>query len=331
LRTILALPFIAVLAAAPAATQTVTLKFASWAPPNVNVNLANRAWAAAVEKDSGGAVKIEFYWETLANARTVYDAVNNGVADIGWILQPLVPGKFPRTSVAELPFFVTNSTEGSVALWRLYERGLIKEEYDQVRPIGLAALPPSVLHSKSPISTVKSLAGLKFRIAGRVNAQMMTSLKATGVQMPITSVYEAVSKGVLDGSLSPWLAFTSFKHHEVMKYHITVPLGAVGGMMGMNNRTWESLPDKVKQAMEKHSGAALSASYGKYCDDDMKATIEEVRALPGQTITTFSDAEIAELMKQFEPITAEWVKATPNGAAVLKAFGEEIAAIRAKK
>jgi TRAP-type C4-dicarboxylate transport system substrate-binding protein len=331
LKALFALPLVAVLAAAPAAAQTVTLKFASWAPPNVNVNLASRAWAAAVEKDSGGAVKIEFYWETLANARTVYDAVNNGVADIGWILQPLVPGKFPRTSVVELPFLITNSTEGSVALWRLYEKGLIKEEYDQVRPIGLAALPPSVLHSKSPIPTVKSLAGLKFRIAGRVNAQMISSLNATGVQMAITSVYEAVSKGVLDGSLSPWLAFTSFKHHEVMKYHVTVPLGAVAGMMGMNNRTWESLPANVKAAMEKHSGAVLSASYGKYCDDDMKATIEEVRALPGHTIGKFTDEEIAGLEKLFEPIVAGWAKSTPNGEAVLKIFREELADIRAKK
>jgi TRAP-type C4-dicarboxylate transport system substrate-binding protein len=330
-RKLLATTLLLAAAAAPAAAQTVTLKFASWAPPNVNVNLASRAWAEAVEKDSGGAVKIEFFWETLANARTVYDVVNNGVADIGWILQPLVPGKFPRTSVVELPFLVGNSSEGSVALWRIYEKGLIKEEYDQVRPVGLAVLPPSVLHAKGPIPDVKSLAGKKFRIAGRVNAQMIATLKATGVQMPITGVYEAVSKGVLDGSLSPWIGYTAFKHEEVMKHHVDVPLGAIGGMMGMNNRTWASLPDKVKAAMEKHSGAVLSAAYGKYCDEDVTFNKEKVRSTPGHSITKFSDAEIADLEKQFEPITAAWVSATPNGAAVLKAFKEELAAIRGKK
>lgn len=331
MRKLAALSIVAALAAAPAAAETVTLKFAGWAPPNVNVNLAQRAWAEAIEKETKGAVKIQFYWETLANARTVYDVVNNGVADLGWILQPLVPGKFPRTSVVELPFLVHNSTEGSVALWRIYEKGLIKAEYDQVRPVGLAVLPPSVLHSKMPIANPAAMAGKKFRIAGRVNAQMMASLKATGVQMAITGVYEAISKGVLDGSLSPWIGFTAFKHEEVTKYHVDVPLGAIGGMMGMNNRTWASLSDAAKAAFDKHSGALLSAAYGKYCDEDVTFNRNKVKAAPGQTIATFTAAEIATLEKQFEPITAAWVSSTPNGAEILKAFKEELAAIRAKK
>jgi TRAP-type C4-dicarboxylate transport system substrate-binding protein len=309
----------------------VTLKFAAWAPPNVNVNLAQKEWAALVEKESGGALKIEFYWETLANARTVYDAVKNGVADLGWILQPLVPGKFPRTAVVELPFLVNNSGEGSAALWRVYEKGLIAAEYNEVRPVGLTVLPPSVLHSKTPIPGPEALAGKKVRIAGRVNAQMVASLKATGVQMPITGVYEAVSKGVLDGSLSPWLGFTAFKHEEVMKYHVDVPLGGIGGMMGMNIRSWEALSAAAKAAIAKHSGATLSAAYGRFNDEDVKENIAKVRALPGQSVTKFSDAQIAALEKGFETIYADWVKGTPNGADILKAYKEELAAARAKK
>ncbi len=322
---------VAALAAAPASAQTVTLKFAAWAPPNVNVNLAQKEWAAAVEKESGGAVKIEFYWETLANARTVYDAVRNGVADLGWILQPLVPGKFPRTAVVELPFLVANSAEGSAALWRIYEKGLLAAEYNEVRPVGLTVLPPSVLHSKTPIPDPEALSGKKLRIAGRVNAQMIASLKATGVQMPITGVYEAVSKGVLDGSLSPWLGFTAFKHEEVMKFHVDVPLGGIGGMMGMNNKSWESLSPAAKAAIQKHSGAALSASYGKFNDADVAENMAKVRALPGQSITKFTDAQIAALEKQFETIYAGWAKETPEGDAILKSFREELAAVRAKK
>ena len=317
--------------AVPAGAQTVTLKFAAWAPPNVNVNLAQKAWAALVEKESGGAVKIEFYWETLANARTVYDAVKNGVADLGWILQPLVPGKFPRTAVVELPFLVHNSAEGSAALWRIYEKGLIAAEYNEVRPVGLTVLPPSVLHSKTPIPGPEALAGKKLRIAGRVNAQMVASLKATGVQMPITGVYEAVSKGVLDGSLSPWLGFTAFKHEEVMKYHVDVPLGGIGGMMGMNIRSWEALSAAAKAAIAKHSGAVLSASYGKFNDADVQENMAKVRAMAGQSVTKFSDAQIAALEKQFETIYADWSKETPGGAEILKVYKEELAAVRAKK
>ncbi|MGE0734671.1 MAG: TRAP transporter substrate-binding protein [Alphaproteobacteria bacterium] len=322
---------LALLVATPAVAEMVTLKFAGWGPPNVNINLAQQAWARAVEKDSNGTVKIDFYWETLGNARTMYDVVRNGVADFGWILQPLVPGKFPRTSVVELPFLVTSSMQGSVALWRIYEKGLIKTEYDEVKPLGLAVLPPSVLHSKAPMPNAEALAGKKFRIAGRVNAQMMESLKATGVQMAITGVYEGISKGVIDGSLSPWLAFTAFKHDEVAKYHVDIPLGGVAGLVGMNNRTWEKLSPQIKAAIDKNSGLLLSASIGKYNDEDAAVHKQKVMTSPGQTVIKFPPAEIASLEKKFEPITAAWLTATPNGAEILKVFKEELAAADNKK
>ena len=105
-------------AAALAQSKPITLKFAGWAPPQVNVNLVSQQWARDVEKASGGMVKVKFYWNSIANVRTVYDVVRNGVADVGWILQPLVRGKFKKTGVVGLPFLVNNSTEGSVALWR---------------------------------------------------------------------------------------------------------------------------------------------------------------------------------------------------------------------
>ena len=131
-----------VLAASAASAQNkpMVLKFAGWAPPQINVNVVSQRWAKQVEAASGGTVKIQFFWNSIANARTVYDVVRTGVADIGWILQPLVRGKFRKTSVVALPFLVRNSTEGSVALWNLYSKGLISGEYDQVKPLGIAAL-----------------------------------------------------------------------------------------------------------------------------------------------------------------------------------------------
>ncbi|HUT48959.1 MAG TPA: TRAP transporter substrate-binding protein [Alphaproteobacteria bacterium] len=317
--------------AASAQDKPIVLKFAGWAPPQINVNIVSQRWAKEVEAASGGTVKIQFFWNSIANARTVYDVVRTGVADIGWILQPLVRGKFRKTSVVALPFLVRNSSEGSVALWNLYSKGLIAGEYDQVKPLGIAALPPSIIHSRKPIARLADVQGMKFRIAGRVNAQMISTLKATGVQMAITGVYQAMSKGVINGSISPWLGFTAFKHQEVTTHHVDVPMGAIAGMTAMNNQTWARLPAKAKAAFTKVSFAKLSRDYGEICDKDVAFNRGKVAGLKGHKILNFSKAEIQTMQARFKPIEAAWVKSTPDGAKILGAMNQELAKIRAMK
>jgi TRAP-type transport system periplasmic protein len=64
------------LAAAPALAQdkTVTLKMSSWVPPAHPLNPSLVAWAADVEKESGGTIKaILFPSEQLGKAMDHYD------------------------------------------------------------------------------------------------------------------------------------------------------------------------------------------------------------------------------------------------------------------
>lgn len=316
---------------ASAQGKPTVLKFAGWAPPQINVNIVSQRWAKQVEAASGGTVKIKFFWNSIANARTVYDVVRTGVADIGWILQPLVRGKFKKSGVVALPFLVRNSTEGSIALWKLYADGLISGEYDQVKPLGIAALPPSMIHSRQPITKLADMVGKKFRIAGRVNAQIIGVLKAGGVQMSIRGVYQALSKGVISGSLSPWLGFTAFKHQEVTTHHVEVPMGAIAGMTAMNNKTWSALPAKAKAAFAKYSFAKLSRDYGEICDKDAAFNRGKVAGLKKHKILSFSPADIATMKKRFEPITAAWVKSTPDGAKILAAMTAELTKHRGMK
>lgn len=323
-------PLALVASGAMAQSKPIVLKFAGWAPPQVNVNIVSQQWAKNVEKASGGAVTVKFYWNSIANVRTVYDVVRTGVADVGWILQPLVRGKFKKSGVVGLPFMVNNSTEGSIAIWSLYESGLIKEEYDQVKPLAVVTLPPSIIHSKEKLTTLADIKGKKFRIAGRANAQTIAILQGTGVQMGITDVYQAISKGVIDGSLSPWLGFTAFKHQEVTRYHMEVPMGAIAGMTSINMKTWDSLPAAAKAAIEKVSYAPLVKAYGEINDKDVAYNRGKVAALKGHVIGTFSDADLAKMKEMVKPVEADWIKSTPNGAAIVAAMKEELAKIRAK-
>jgi hypothetical protein len=54
-----------------------------------------------------------------------------------------------------------------------------------------------------------------------------------------------------------------------------------------------------------------------------------VKKIPGQTVYKLSPEENARWEKALAPVTDEWVKATPNGPAILAAFRKEIANVRA--
>src|SRR6185503_12238383 len=132
-----------VLAAPALAQQPIVLKFSSPAPVASYLHGdAFTPWAAAVTQASGGTLKIEtFYGGTLGNFGVVYDRVVDGVADIGFMLAANGAGKFKKMDVTGLPFEAKTSVAASMALWRIYEKGVIADAFDTVRPLGFWTFP----------------------------------------------------------------------------------------------------------------------------------------------------------------------------------------------
>jgi hypothetical protein len=62
----------------------------------------------------------------------------------------------------------------------------------------------------------------------------------------------------------------------------------------------------------------------KVTDDMNVEGREKVKPMPGQTLSVIDPAEEERWKQRAQPIADEWVKTTPNGAAILAAFREEI-------
>jgi len=62
--------------------------------------------------------------------------------------------------------------------------------------------------------------------------------------------------------------------------------------------------------------------------DKLRRAEAYVRAMPGHTIAEMEPPEAARLRERIAPVVDEWVKRTPDGAAVLAAYRAEIAKIR---
>lgn len=314
--------------AAQAAAQPIVLKLASPAPPRGYVNAGVLApWAQAVGEASEGTLKIEtFFGGTLGNFAVTYDRVVDGVADIGFILTAFAGGKFKQHDVAALPFEAKSALAASTALWNLYEKGVTAAEYDAVRPLAIWTFPNAALHSKTLIRTLEDFKGKKVVASNLITGKIVVALGGAMVALRPDEAYQAITRGVAEGVLTPFTGMVAFKIHEVTKHHLDAALGGDSALLFINRKRYESLPQKAKQAIDKFSYLQLSERLGGRTDSEWLDSRNVVKA----SVVALSPEQEAAWKKRLAPIAVEWAKETPNGVKVLNAYRAEIGAYEAK-
>ena len=116
-RALLVLPVLAA-TALPAAAQKTTLKFAVSRPSaSARSQVVMKPFAEQVMAASKGTLDIKLYPNGALGRHPgrQLKMVQDGVADIAWIIPAYTPGRFPDNSVFELPNIIRNSKE---ARWR---------------------------------------------------------------------------------------------------------------------------------------------------------------------------------------------------------------------
>ncbi len=327
-----------VLAAALATVSTPAfaqkeIKYAAFGPPTTLTNHVITAWIEKVNAASENTIKIvQYQGGSLGNIQSIYKNTKDGVADAAWFLSELIPpNKFVKTSVINLPLVWEDLTvpQMSAVFWRLYERGLLKDEFDEMVPLAMTIIPPSDIRSKTPILKVEDLKGKRIRVSGTIAAEAVKQLGGVPTVIPTSDLYLALQRGAVDAVAVSPMGIQPFKLDEVTDNHLTIGIQASGALIAMNRTVWDALPAPAKKAFEANSGEVLSTDLGKAADRMVEEAFKAVRANPKQKINTLAPAELERWKKTVSPAIDEWKKTTPNGPAVYAALLEEIA--KAKK
>jgi len=285
-------------------------------------------WSEEVTKASDGALDVKVYaGPSLVTLLNSLDRTLNGVADMAYAILGPYSSQFPKTAVATLPFEITSAAEGGTALWRIYQHGVIPDEFDRVKLIAISAFANVTLHSRKPIRVMADMKGVKTSVQSRLVSSTIAALGGVPITMPVSELYESLQRGVIDCVAIGWPATSTYKVNEVFTNHTHVSLGAEVAWMMMNKDAYAKLPDKGKAVIDKFGGVYFSNMMAQVIDDQEKESIEITKG-KGQTIARLAPDEEARWRKTLEPITEGWVKATPDGDKVLAAFREEIANIR---
>ena len=292
---------------APAQTKTYEFTYSIFFPaPHKHTVLADE-WAKEVGKRTNGKVKITLFpGGTLTPAATCYDGVVKGISDIGMSVLGYTKGKFPLTEVIDLPLGYQSGLAATRLINQYYQKFKPKE-FDEVKVLYLHAHGPGILHSKKAVAKLEDLKGLRIRCTGTA-AKVVTALGGVPVAMPMGETYDALNRGMVEGSMAPMESLEGWKWGEVVKF-TTESYGSAystGFFVVMNKEKWSALPSDIQKIIEKVNEEWIEKT-GRLWDEIDKEGITFTLKL-GNQIISLSKEENERWAKAVRPILDDYVK-----------------------
>jgi TRAP-type C4-dicarboxylate transport system substrate-binding protein len=250
--TLLAVPFSS---GCPGTPEKIELTYNNFFPPTHYHSILAEEFCKEIGKRTNGRVEITYYAAGgLAPAAETYDAVVEGICDIGMSCLAYTMGRFPASELVDIPHGYPNGWVASKVANDFYNNFKPAELADTHVLYFHAHGPGAILTTNEPVRTLEDLQGLVLRSTG-VGAAIAEALGATGYAAAQGEAYELMQKGTIDGSVTPPEVLKGWKQAEVVKY-VTNCYGVgytTDMFVVMNLDKWNSLPSDIKKVFTEVS------------------------------------------------------------------------------
>lgn len=289
------------------ARDTITLEFASYFPTAANQSKLLEQFCKEVKEKTQNKVKIYFHGGgALLKATKVYDGVVQGIADIGFSHIEYTRGRFPVTELLDLPLGYPSAWVGAHVANDFYTT-FQPEEWADCHVLWFSTSPPNAIITKdTPVHTLDDLQHLTLRGPGVVG-EIVKALGATPKPVPLVEAYDAISRGVIDGSMTPIETLFSFRLAETVKY-VTNCWKATDFYtfyVVMNKNTWNKLPKKIQETIDTLSQEYINKSATVWNEVDVRGYKKGKNE--GVTFINLSPKEMARWEQAVEPVIGQKV------------------------
>jgi len=245
-------------------------------------------------------------------------AVARGQIEMAWVNTATAAATLPYITVMNLPYLTSGQDSTLSAIGAIND--MVVEDMET---LGYKPIPPNCfftfgsqqLFSANPIQNLGNLSGLKIRVWRDVDAKIIKNLGGVPIYMPITEVYVAIQRGVLDGLVTGSNAMVSLSVWELGNSYYSVGLASGGAWIIVNQEKWDSLPSEYQKIVEEENITTLKAIY----DGNMAAENKDQAKLVknGVIINQPNEAEIKAWRDNARPIWEEWAQQDSQNRKVL--------------
>jgi len=279
-----------------------------------------RNLGAALEKDSGGRIKVEVYPASqLGSIPRQIEGTQFGAIQCEVVPPEFMVGLDERFEVMAAPGLVGSQLHGQKvaadpAVLKLMlslgaEKGL--------RGAAMFMAEPSEVISKNPIRGLADFKGKKIRIfASQFQSEAFSRLGVTPVAMTLGDVLPAIQQGTIDGAVTGMGPIVNFHFTDAAKYVTETNQPAIFIIVEINRKWYESLPQDLQQIIDKDA-AAQSTAINPIAAKLLKEAEDQWAKSAGEMIKLPSD-EQAQLMKTLSSVGADVSKSKPGLAEAYK-------------
>ncbi|HWK14559.1 MAG TPA: C4-dicarboxylate TRAP transporter substrate-binding protein [Rhizobiaceae bacterium] len=249
-----------------ASAQAVELRIAAGAPPSHPASdpmykTFIDSLASKPELDiTAKAMGLE-----VSDLRSMMSNLQSNVIDVGNILTSYYAADFPQNSlVGDLAPLGKKglAMTGAVTEYTATCAECLAE-FDKLGTVylGTGSTPTNWIHTTKPVNSVADLKGLRVRAGAAPFVRWAEAMGAAPQQISFNEEFEALSTGLLDGTIAPPTNLAASRLFEVIKYIIPVPIGTThaAASFTFNKDTWLSLtPEQRAHALRSASKALAS-------------------------------------------------------------------------
>lgn len=282
------------------------LTYCSHQPSTSGYALSAQAFFNELEKRTNGIVKVTNwgFFEAIVKAPEQVEATSKGMCDASFMASGYCPSELPLTFFASYPYLAgTDGSANALALHELYETWApMRHEYDRQNlvPIYFGPAPLLYIAINKDISKAEDLLELKLHGYGAV-AAAFDRAGISAVSMSSAEVYEAISRGTIDGSGRPmeWLHAANLA--EVFKTLVDPKYGGFGTAGSVMNKTlYDSFPEWIQDEIKSIRWGGPNIS---------EVVWMAVQAFSEQESLTVEDLREYKIKKyEFTPEEAKWFR-----------------------
>ena len=309
-RAVLALAGAAVFSAAlPALAQDIKprlIRFGYGLNEQSNQGRAAKVFAEAVEKASGGKMKVRAIGAAALGPDTqMQQSLIGGAQEMMVGSTATLVGITKEMALWDAPFLISNTKEADAMLDgpvgdkirnKLQDKGLVGLVYWEN---GFRNLT----NSKRAINKVEDLEGIKLRVMqNNVYLNSFKTLGANAVPMAFSELFSALETNTVDGQENPFNTILSSKFYEVQKY-VTVTNHVYAPWIVLVSKKWWDQLSKDEQKILSDA-AKLSRDFErKDTREEAAKAVADLKA-KGMQINELSPTEANRMRSQLTRVNA---------------------------
>jgi TRAP-type mannitol/chloroaromatic compound transport system substrate-binding protein len=311
--------------AVDAQTKTIWRIQNQWLPGNQLTEVVED-WAKRMNAASGGRLEIQMLpaGSVVPLAQSL-EAIRAGVLD-GHVSYPTLyagidPGFAP---LGDIPG-AFDSPYQLVEFWYYYGGlDLLREAYSRfnIYTIGVGTGSFEAIPSRKPLKSLADFKGLKMRSPPGISSAILEKLGASPVVMPLTEVFSALEKGVIDAADNGTLSYNEQTGvHAHAKYTLVNSMHSNGAFdISVNKAKWDALPADLKSLLELSMRDLIVRCIVRVQMDDAAVLAKAQQS--GLQLAELSSQEKKEYRQMAVQAWSDWAKKSPLADKVISAYGD---------